>query len=433
MNKKILVVVGVLILALIAVSLIFLPKTIIEKEDKLYRFSSEKEIYDSFLNTHNLPLTMQGMEVRGMVAKAEAGGALGDDGGASYSETNIQVEGVDEADIIKIDGEYIYLIRNIYDYQTYKEKTELIIINSYPDSEIVSKTTFENFRARELFIHEEKVVLFGQTSIPYSYLKGYQEEGEIYQTTEAVDVGDASPERTSMILPPYIPSMELSSVKIIDTEDKQNPQILKSFDFEGSYLTSRKINENVYFILNSYPRFNFLNNPTCYDIAPLYRETTTDINSELEVIVPCDKIGYVSPVQAQSFLTIIGFSLDSLNLEKEVIVGSGQNIYASTKNLYVAQTTWPRFDNIGEPLEEYKQETVISKFSLDSGKIVYQTTGRVEGYVLNQFSMDEHNGYFRIATTSQPFWGGSILFEPTIIEPMIVEEYLEEDVKVLEN
>jgi uncharacterized secreted protein with C-terminal beta-propeller domain len=81
-------------------------------------------------------------------------------------------------------------------------------------------------------------------------------------------------------------------------------------------------------------------------------------------------------------------------------------VYASLQNLYVAESVYPYWgirtleaSDGGDEVEQPTESTVVHKFSLDDGAISYKGNGDVPGHILNQFSMDEHNDYFRIATT----------------------------------
>mgnify|MGYP001582858392 CR=1 FL=1 len=89
-----------------------------------------------------------------------------------YSETNIQVQGVDEADIVKTDGGYIYLVA----------KNKLMIAKAYPESqaEIVSEINLEEFNPSEIFIDKNRLLIFGSTSSG-GILHG--DNGEIYPKT----------------------------------------------------------------------------------------------------------------------------------------------------------------------------------------------------------------------------------------------------------
>ncbi|MFC1768649.1 beta-propeller domain-containing protein [Nanoarchaeota archaeon] len=296
-----------------------------------------------------------------------------------YSDTNIQVEGVDEADIIKTDGKYIYTLSN----------NNLIIVKAYPEdsARIISSTNLDNFHPRELFIDDDKLLIFGNSNF------------QTYPEPHGVIADERRPYHHS----------GGTSVRLYDVSDKDDPELLRTVELEGNYLTSRKIGEYVYFVVNSYPR-HWNTKPDCQDIIPLYRETDGDAKptAAMEPIARCVDIGYIEPIQAANFITIASISMDNEDEEvtKEIVVGSGQNVYASLENLYIAQTTWPRYDSLGEIIQDVTEKTIITKFNLDNGDIDYVETGEVKGHILNQFSMDEHNSYFRIATTSGRIWGG---------------------------
>ena len=103
----------------------------------------------------------------------------------------------------------------------------------------------------------------------------------------------------------------------------------------------------------------------------------------------------------------------------QTYLGSGENIYVSNENLYVAVTNY-NYDAITykndiviskeakiavDPGYRDRRETDIYKFSLNGNKMTYLSKGSVPGLILNQFSMDENSGYFRIATTTGEVWG----------------------------
>lgn len=270
-----------------------------------------------------------------------------------YSDTNVQVKGVDEADIIKTDGRYIYLIA----------QEKLIIAKAYParNAEILSSSELMGFQPKELFIHDDRLLIFGSDN--------YREV----------------------------------SLRLYDISDKEDPEKIRDVDFEGRYLTSRKINENVYFVINSRPDYYRTEPEVCDDIVPTYEEDGIE-----EPIARCTDIGYIEPIQAEQFITVASISMtdEDQEIEKETIIGSGQNVYASKENLYIAQTNWPTY-SFGEISEGWNEKTIITKFSLERGRIKFVATGDVPGHILNQFSMDEFDGHFRIATTKGQVWGGN--------------------------
>ncbi len=316
----------------------------------------------------------------------EAAVAAGDTASRDFSETNIQVEGVDEADMVKTDGNYIYALSN----------NKLFIAKAYPadNAEILSETEIKNFYPNEIFIHKNRLLLFGRTE--------YNFESEVGEPVEP-----GMPINKRMIMPDIMPRyMSYTSARLYDITDKEDIELIKTLDFEGDYLTSRKIDSDVYFVVNSYPNF-YGPEPLVDDIVPLYRESKTDKKPEkedFEPIAKCADISYIPPMHATNFITVVGMSMTEDNdINKEVIVGSGQNVYASLENFYVAQTSYNYPSIMGE---SGKQTTAISKFNLDNGNIEFTAKGEVPGHILNQFSMDEFNNNFRIATTLGQVWRG---------------------------
>jgi inhibitor of cysteine peptidase len=353
-------------------------------EPGLAKFSSDQDLESAFKERHQEREVFFG-NVTGEKAElatpsAGLGAADGVGGGADFSETNIQVAGVDEADIIKTDGKYIYALA----------QDQLKIVEAYPaeKSKLLSSTDYKDFYPQELFIDGDRLLVFGS---------------ETYNFEDRL--GKPVPE--DMVYARYLTVM---SLRLYDVSDRGNPQLIKRAEFEGNYVTSRKIGDDVYFVINTYPTFDKY---VCADIVPWYRETNADTEPRLEEMGPiaeCTDIGYITPLQAESFITVAGISMSDADREiaTEVIVGSGQNAYASTENLYVAQTNWGDYDLLEfGPSSGSEEETIITRFSLDKGQIKYAAAGEVPGHILNQFSMDEFDDHFRIATTRGQVWSSS--------------------------
>jgi uncharacterized secreted protein with C-terminal beta-propeller domain len=293
---------------------------------------------------------------------------------AEYSATNVQVAGVDEADLVKTDGEYIYIISG----------DSLVIARAYPASaaEKLATVKFSSFNPRELFIDGDRLLVFGTS---YEGIRPLEEPAA----------------KGGVEYMPWYPGT--TTAKLYDISDRSDPDMLKSFDVEGSYLTSRKIGSDVYFVVNSNPRVYPLDKVADpEDIVPLCRENAAGAEP---VARPTD-IGYIPDVKATSFTTVASISMadEDRKVVKETVAGSGQNVYASPGSLYIAQVGYRplyRFDAVQGDRDE---KTTIVKFDLDGGKIKSAGTGSVRGHILNQFSMDEHDGYFRIATTIGEVW-----------------------------
>jgi inhibitor of cysteine peptidase len=298
-----------------------------------------------------------------------------------YSRTNVQVEGVDEADVVKTDGKYIYQVNN----------QRVIIVRAYPSTEmnIVDVLDFsrQNFFPRELYVDESYLVVIGTST------------GD-----RNVIMRDESP----MIYPPYYRPNTTRAI-IYDAREKAGIKKLREVELDGSYVSSRKIGSALYLITRKdfgyYPMWR-----EDGDILPCYRDTAV---KEDFVTIDCGQIRYFPDFIDSNFTLIAGLDLARPDTESKIYtyLGAGENIYASEKNLYVALSVYPPYTDkpigiLSKTLNSLSNNrtTRVYKFALDNGQVAYCSKGEVPGTVLNQFSMDEYNNCFRIATTTGDIW-----------------------------
>lgn len=308
---------------------------------------------------------------------------------SDYSKTNVQVEGVDEADIVKTDGSYIYLVKG----------ERVIIALAYPagDMKIVSTLDFtdKNFAPNEMYVDDKHLIVIGQT---YKYRENPPMIMPMNETSKKI-----SPD---IYPPPY----QRDTVKAIiyDIGDKSAVKQVRELELDGRYVSSRKIGEAFYLLANRsicyYPQKEI------EDPKPFYRDTAAG-DAYVDIDYSCIKC--FPDFMVPNYLIVAGINLDRPDEKADVstYLGSGENIYASMKNLYVAVTSYHYGileDSINKILPGARpvdrNKTKIYKFALNDGKLSYTAGGEVPGIILNQFSMDEYNDYFRIATTSGDIW-----------------------------
>lgn len=299
---------------------------------------------------------------------AEGGG--GGEGGVEYSTTNIQVEGVDEADVVKNDDGYVYLLKG----------DTLRIVKAYPPGELEEVTVYEfassDFYPSEMYVDGDQLVVIGSL---YDYLN-YFVEG---------DAGDYYGEMTE--------------VYILDISDRANVKVDRQLAFEGYYSSSRKVDDMLYVVTNKYTSYWWdWPEMTDEEVVPLYADSTED---EVLVACECSDVLYVPGVDSTDYMVVAGVPLDDMSADvaTEVVVGYSGDIYASRENLYVAE---PYYSPISwdDYWGTWDEETIVHKFNLGRDDMAYTGSGVVPGRTLNQFSMDENDGYFRIATTKGSTW-----------------------------
>ena len=294
-----------------------------------------------------------------------------------YSNTNVQVEGVDEADIVKTDGNYIYYITN----------DKVIIVNSQDekDLKIVSEIEYKdnNFNPRELFIAENKLIVIGN----------------LYENNSKSNV---------LVESMYPISNQMTVAKIYKTENKEKPELTREIKIEGNYLSSRMIGDDVYFIANKYMyshlfRENEIEEMDEEYFKPKYTDT---VLGNTEKCIDYSDICYFPESEDTSYLNIAGFNINNNEPANiETYLGAGEDIYCSENNLYITKVKYEYKDSKWYGYyNNYDVNTYIYRFKLEDSKVTYEAAGSVPGMVLNQFSMDEKDGYFRIATTDSDNW-----------------------------
>ncbi|MFB5648455.1 MAG: beta-propeller domain-containing protein, partial [Candidatus Nitrosomaritimum aestuariumsis] len=373
--------------------------------------------------------------------------------GMDYSTTNVQVENVDEPDYLKNDAKYVYII----------SQNTLSIIDAYPaeSAKLVLKIALdiESQWIQNMFLNNDRLVIF---------YNGQSQE-------EIIPQFDFIPR------PSYSP---VTHALIVDVSDKENPEILKDYTIDGHFRDARMIGDYAYFVTNKnidhqYPRlpiimesaeplmvpdafyfdnverFSNFNTLTAIDIFGdtitsetflmgysgtiyvsennfyltyqqnlpygFYEESSRDRFFDVVVpLLPQDLQNKIKAIKGDSSLS----SARQWTEISEVLQDSYNQMSQSQKeNL---------FEKIRKALADYdakiQQEslkTIIHKISIDGDKLEYQAKGSVPGRLLNQFSMDESNDRFRVATTTEYYSQYSGMMRSNAVY------VLDEDLKIL--
>jgi len=304
-----------------------------------------------------------------MAAKSEAA--------EEFSTTNIQVTGVDEADIIKNDGKYIYMVKG----------TTVRILEAYPPSGMkeVSNLDFteKEFRPIEMFVNEDQLIIIGQT----------------WKSYYPVPLDGVEP----LIYPSYPYHGSKTKVYILDITDRSNPTEERVVTFDGNYHTSRRIQDNLYLVLNEHPRYWVMEDvEEGEDLLPQFK----DGNKDVESMVGCVDIHYFPGRADPRYLIVTSIPLDDPDgeIDREVFLGSSNNVYSSRTHLYVATNEVNYGYYTDWDWGRDRTNMLVFKFALEDGNINYIDRARVPGRILNQFSMDAHIDHFRIATTTGDMW-----------------------------
>ncbi len=423
--------------------------------DKLYgngdikKFADASE-FQSFIETRvsqgndlyrpGIMMAEKAVATPGVAESMPASDGLGA-GSSDYSQTNVQVAGVDEADIVKTDGEYVYAVVH----------ESIYIIKAYPadSAQVVTKIKFDS-RPQEIYVDQGRLVVFGNNDQAYPM-----------------------PMMERAVMPRHY--SQSTFIKVFDLADKKDPKLIKDLEFDGYYFNSRLIGDYVYVVLNNYNVNVDSPLPRVLDGGKALE--TKCSGDSLKCFEP-DIYYFDIPYDSYQLTTVASINIKdaAANIGGDLyLLNSAQNFYVSPDNLYITYTRYineydiqmelsrelvfPRLSEsdkekilkidlvdefilsktekrykvqqildhylsslstadqeayqteltgkIKQKYVELKREiekTIIYKINAQNGELKYQVKGEVPGSVLNQFSMDESQGYFRIATTFNQVW-----------------------------
>lgn len=294
-----------------------------------------------------------------------------------FSKTNIQVENVDEADITKTDGNYIY---SISDYQVI-----ITDVRNPEDIKIASKINENTSMIPvDLILYKNKLIVI--------YEKGTSSNSRGYYARQN------------------------TIVKTYDIYSKENPKEVKSFEMHQEYYTSRCIDNKLYVITSGTLRYDSESEDEKVDRA--YKE-----DGETKQI-PLSSIKYLKddPTDIQTIITTEDLDEPEQSVKISSFLMDVKNAYVSESSIYLLNETYSRKENKEyNPLKKlvgfggiyaFKEEveegsysgsrelyTEIYKFDIEkSGNVTYKSKNKVDGKTINQYSLDEKDGHFRIAT-----------------------------------
>ena len=276
----------------------------------------------------------------GNLAKSESATATDSvteqSGSDDYSDTNIQVDGVDEADIVKTDGKYIYRL------STNKSTLKIIKVGKNPVLE--SSTILENNEhnlSNEMYLYKDYLVITYHS---------YSDTGE-------------------------------TVIVIYNVSDVKNPCKTYEFKQKGNYETSRMIDGKLFFITN----YTILNSDIVRSKPETYVPSVV-CNDETKVFRAKD-IRISEEIENANYTVVCSYDVKSGKvISTKATLCRINTVYCSNQNLIVAAYN--------------ENDTDIYRYSiLQDGKVEFESDGKIKGYLLNQFSIDEYKDNFRFVTT----------------------------------
>ena len=328
-----------------------------------------------------------------------------------YSTTNIQVEGVDEADIVKTDGDYIYVLSN--------QALKIVDIRQEGEDNPPS-------------IIAEVGIGFHATDM----LLSLKPEGEDSLSDTLIIVGREGWNQLRLVQ--------------VNIDDRESPEVTADFTLDGDYAGIRLADNIVRLVTTSQPlgfewetpagsglraedkaleaNKEVIRNSELSNWVPAYKDNLQE-GSRADSLIDCSQMLAPHVFSGLNTLSIMAFNasekLDAGGWQAIGLAADGQDIYATADHVYVATAELidevSADDSVAEPRPALAADlkTIIHKFGIErreSGseaeasrelpsiaRPIYMASGEVAGTLLNQFSMDEYQGDLRVAVTIEHF------------------------------
>ncbi len=266
---------------------------------------------------------------------------------SNHSQTTTQVEGVDEADIVKTDGKYIYILSHrdggnrIKIVQSGKNPIQL--------SDIIID---QNVYSANLYLNGDRLVI----------------------------LSDKADEQ------------EVKAI-IYDISNPEKPELVQICTQSGYINTSRLIGNKLYVISNLNVNVNNMVKSDTETYMPYI------YSKEFKGSVACDTVYLYEECRSPEFTVISAFNIkDGTLISTQSVLGGTNTVYVSTDNIIVAGMS-------------DSNQTQIARFKIQDGTIELKSSAKLNGSLLNQFSIDEYNDHFRFVLTEN-----KILQEGAVIE-----------------
>ncbi len=410
-------------------------------------------------------------------AQGSTGGGGAAEGEREFSGTNNQEGGVDEADFVKTDGDYIYvLFGDQYYYYSYGYgghldggRLHILSVPEVGEVEYLSNATVEGW-PREMLLSGDRMAVYSDLSV---WDLVYTEEEHpllpylLHDSANEGGAQNSAPGGSGFVADTASYSSDsfrvnsLSKLTIFGLGNRTAPQVERELYMEGWYQTAREVNGTVRMVSQGYldipglvyrPEFpaEYVNDYLDGDnektltarTLNLWKEAINDTIVQNEAIIDATDLDELIPrvyelqggnitihsftdaADCQDFviakdgtsssvtsIMTLDLESDDLSFEADHVMSNWATIYASADMLVIAEMAndWWWFC-CGEEDEdssnvEYYEATNLHAFDISQpGETSYIGSGRVNGTILDQFSLSEHNGFLRVATTTGQ-WG----------------------------
>ena len=388
--------------------------------------------------------------------------------GVDFSGTNNQEQGVDEADFVKTDGSFVYMINKGYsDYGRYPSgKLHILDIPEVGNISYLSNISIEG-RPTEMLLVDDKAVVYSNVQI-YSYYEEKHPLDDVVKKERKAPISiDSSKESEDIIMDydygHYYRTTSFTKLTVLDLTNRSSPQISKELYIEGGYQTARESGGTVRMVSYGWMEIDGLKTWLDFSDYRTYWELDWDSSKReqiwmevmnetieyndkvidqtpLDDLLPriyeksgdnitihkytesgdgnCQNFATASDSTGQGITSIMTLDLleENFSFNADHILSNWATVYASGDVMIMAEDSQSSWWFWGEEESNYQEMTNLHVFDISNpGQTDYIASGRINGTIQDQFSLSEHDGNIRVCSTTGQ-WGRWWMDNP---EPML--------------
>ena len=334
--------------------------------------------------------------------------------GQDFSGTNVQEKGVDEPDSVKTNGKLVISVSGEH----------LHIVDLDRPSTVLSKVKLQGW-GHQLLLDGDRLLVMGSQEGDYGIMRDLSVRSSVPAGGSAVSV-----------------------LTLIDIADPAQPEVEATLTLDGGYHSARMVDGTARVVLTSRPtglafkmpeggglraerqaeeaNRKVIRSSTIDNWLPYYvladqrdgQKATSD-----GTLLDCANISRPGKFAGLGLLSVLSVDLGASLVPEggTAIVATGETVYASRDTMYIATNQWfdpAAVEGGGSGLLPEDYRTEIHAFDItDPTAARYVASGVVRGHLLNQFSMSEHEGHLRVATTDGAPWGDASESFVTVLKP----------------
>ena len=388
--------------------------------------------------------------------------------GVDFSGTNNQEQGVDEADFVKTDGSFVYMINKGYsDYGRYPSgKLHILVIPEAGNISYLTNISIEG-RPTEMLLVDDTAVVYSNVQI-YSYYEEKHPLDDVVKKKRKAPISTDSSEESEDIIMDYdfgyyYRTTSFTKLTVLDLTNRSSPQISKELYIEGGYQTARESGGTVRMVSYGWMEIDGLKTWLDFSDYGIYWELDWDSSKReqiwmevmnetieyndkvidqtpLDDLLPriyeksgdnitthkytesgdgnCQNFAAASDSTGQGITSIMTLDLleENFSFNADHILSNWATVYASGDVMVMAEASQSSWWFWGEEESNYQEMTNLHVFDISNpGQTDYIASGRINGTIQDQFSLSEHDGNIRVCSTTGQ-WGRWWMDNP---EPML--------------